>query len=164
MYYFAYGSNMSVSRLQERVPSAIHLGCYSLKEHDLRFHKFGQDESAKCDAYFTANSLDIIYGALFKINPKEKPSLDKAEGLGHGYEIKEVTITATDGSLIQAMTYIASHIDETIKPFSWYMNHVLIGAQETSLPSEYIQSKMHSIETIEDENKKRDKQQRAIHS
>jgi gamma-glutamylcyclotransferase len=54
MYYFAYGSNMSLSRLRERVPSAEAVGCFSLNGHDLRFHKLSKDGSGKCDAFFTA--------------------------------------------------------------------------------------------------------------
>jgi len=81
MLYFAYGSNMSVSRLRKRVPSASPLGCHILKKHDLRFHKKSKDGSGKCDAYETSNDKDIVYGALFGIDPNEKPALDAAEGL-----------------------------------------------------------------------------------
>lgn len=164
MHYFAYGSNMSVSRLRERVPSALSLGCHSLKEHDLRFHKASIDGSGKCDAYFTSNAADIIYGALFKIDPTEKSALDKAEGLGYGYEVKEVLVSMMDGSLIRATTYVATKTDETLKPYSWYLNHVLIGARETSLPFDYIQRKMNSVEAIEDQDRQRDVTQRAIHN
>lgn len=164
MHYFAYGSNMSISRLRERAPSAVPLGCHSLKEYGLRFHKSSKDGSGKCDAYFTSNAKDVIYGALFKIAPSEKSALDRAEGLGYGYEEKEVRVTAADGSLTKATTYLASKIDKTLKPYSWYMNHVLIGANETSLPADYIQRKMNSVEVIEDKNRERDAKQRAIHS
>ena len=40
--YFAYGSNMSLVRLRERVPSAERLGVFILAEYQLRFHKFHQ--------------------------------------------------------------------------------------------------------------------------
>ena len=103
MHYFAYGSNMSTSRLRERVPSAEALGCFALGGHDLRFHKPSKDGSGKCDAYLTKNAVNIIYGVLFKIDPKEKPALDKAEGLGYGYNQKEITVTASDGSLVTAV-------------------------------------------------------------
>ena len=164
MYYFAYGSNMSLSRLRDRVPSAVALGCYTLHEHDLRFHKSSRDGSGKCDAYFTSNTRDVIYGALFRIDPSEKPALDKAEGLGYGYDEKEVDVIAQDGSQTKATTYVASNINTSLKPYSWYMNHVLIGARETSLPIEYIQHKMDSVEVMEDSNKERDEKQRAIHN
>ncbi|EKB83979.1 TPA: gamma-glutamylcyclotransferase [Klebsiella pneumoniae] len=164
MYYFAYGSNMSTSRLQERVPSAEALGCFALGGHDLRFHKSSKDGSGKCDAYLTKNTFDIIYGVLFKIDPKEKPALDKAEGLGYGYNQKEITVTDSDGSLVTAITYVATKIDNNLKPYSWYVNHVLVGAREALLPAKYIEEKIASIETIEDSDKERDMKQRAIHS
>jgi hypothetical protein len=56
MLYFAYGSNMSVSRLVARTPSAQPLGRCALRGHQLRFHKVGGDGSAKCDAFHTGNS------------------------------------------------------------------------------------------------------------
>ncbi|WDF99860.1 gamma-glutamylcyclotransferase [Pectobacterium carotovorum subsp. carotovorum] len=167
MLYFAYGSNMSIFRLKARVPSADPLGCYSLKEHDLRFHKLSRkDHSGKGDAYFTANASDVIYGVLFKINPAEKSRLDAFEGLGKGYEEKTVDVIDQNGSVIKAITYVASNsgIDTTLKPYSWYMNHVLIGAKEASLPVEYIENKISSVEAIEDPDRERDTSERAIYN
>jgi len=161
MYYFAYGSNMSVSRLRARVPSAEPFGCYVLKEHDLRFHKLSGDGSGKCDAYFTSSADDTIYGALYKIDPSQKPVLDEAEA---GYEEKEVTVVSSkDGSLIKAVIYIAIGKDDGIQPYSWYLNHVLVGAKETVLPDDYIMNKIKVIEAIEDKNKDRDAKEWSIH-
>ncbi len=164
MYYFAYGSNMSIARLRERVSSASIVGCHALEAHDLRFHKAGKDGSAKCDAYFTDNSDDIVYGTLFEMDPAQKPALDRAEGLGYGYRLKEVTVIAVDGSFITATTYVATKIDRNLKPYSWYVNHVLIGAKETSLPVDYIQKKIEAVEAIEDDDKKRDAKERAVYT
>ena len=164
MYYFAYGSNMSLARLLKRVPSAVPLGCHILKEHDLRFHKWCADGSGKCDAYFTANTDHAIHGALFEIDPNQKAALDRAEGLGDGYDEKEVTVIAGDQSSIRAMTYVATNIVENLQPYSWYLNHVLIGASETSLPIGYIQRKIQIVQAFEDSDKERDTQQREIHS
>lgn len=163
MHYFAYGSNMSVSRLRQRTPSAKALGCFTLHGHDLRFHKSSGDGSAKCDAYFTPNARNVVYGVLFELHPSEKPALDAAEGLGYGYDQKEITVIARDGSAVTATTYVATHIDENLKPYSWYVNHVLIGAREASLPSNYIDAKIASVETVEDSDKERDTRERAIH-
>ena len=164
MYYFAYGSNMSLVRLKERVPSAELLGCCSLRRHDLRFHKISKDGSGKCDAFFTSNREDIIYGALFRIDASEKPNLDKAEGLGYGYTEKLVTVIDDNGNSVEAITYIAAKIDETLRPYSWYVNHVLVGAKETSLPTDYIQEKIRDIGVDEDTDKERDSKERAMYS
>ena len=164
MKYFAYGSNMSASRLKKRVPSAERIGLYSLKGHDLRFHKISKkDGSGKCDAYFTDRSDDIVIGTLFEIDSEEKRALDLAEGLGYGYEGKEVILQSQTGDEIKAATYYATKIDKSLKPYSWYLNHVLVGAKESELPTEYIE-KIQAIESIQDSNKDRDAKERAIHS
>ena len=48
-------------------------------------------------------------------------------------------------------------------PYSWYKNHVLIGAIESSLPKEYI-DRIRSVESLDDLDKNRDALQRAIHN
>lgn len=137
--YFAYGSNMSVRRLKSRTPGAIPKGTFILPKHDLRFHKSSNtDGSAKCDAFYTGHAKHKIFGVLFQLNKKEKPVLDKIEGLGKGYEEKEVTIHTPDGKNEKAFTYYATAIDEKIKPFSWYVHHVLKGAAEAEFPEDYL--------------------------
>ena len=60
MKYFAYGSNLLHQRLQARTPSARPLFTGTLTEHDLRFHKIGDDNSGKADCFFTGN-LKILH-------------------------------------------------------------------------------------------------------
>lgn len=162
--YFAYGSNMSIARLRQRVPGAVALGCHALKKYDLRFHKSGSDGSGKCDAFYTGDGDDVVFGALFEISPDEKPALDKAEGLGHGYNQKDVTVFAANGFPIKSITYTAARIDECLKPYSWYVNHVLVGARETFLPENYIRSKISTVEFRQDTDEERDSNERAVHS
>jgi hypothetical protein len=50
-----------------------------------------------------------------------------------------------------------------LKPYAWYVNHVLVGARETLLPEDYIQKKIAAIEAIEDADRVRDALQRGIH-
>lgn len=162
MKYFAYGSNMSLARLRDRVPGAERLGQFILVGHDLRFHKQSKDGSGKCDAFLTENPKDSIFGALFEINPFEKPALDIVEGLGYGYQQKTVTVYNNEGVSFEAITYYAMTIDSTLKPYSWYLNHVLIGAREIGVEQHYINNIL-AVEAIEDPDKKRDALERALH-
>lgn len=162
MKYFAYGSNMSLARLKQRTPSAKRCGSFKLLAHSLRFHKVGQDKSGKCDAFYTANQSDYVLGALFEIDEVDKAHLDKAEGLGFGYDEKHVTVLDSQNQVISAFLYIATHIDAEIKPYSWYKNHVLIGAHESNLPKEYIEQ-IKFVKSFEDLDKNRNALQRAIH-
>lgn len=163
MKYFAYGSNMSLARLIERVPSAERIGVFSLKKHDLAFHKSSKDGSGKCDAYFTGNMEDNIFGSLFEIDENEKRSLDRAEGLGYGYDEKTVQVEDGQGNFLEAITYVATDINESLVPYSWYLNHVVVGAKETGVPVSYLE-KIQAVTTIEDSNKERDKKQREMYS
>jgi gamma-glutamylcyclotransferase len=147
--YFAYGSNMSVVRLQSRVPSAVPIGVFKLLGHQLIFHKIGRDFSAKCDAMLTEAKNDYVYGVLYTIARKEKIFLDQAEGLGNGYEEKNVNVVAENGDLQKAFMYFATTIDPSLKPFSWYKYHVLQGATEARLPVEYT-NQILSVPDIKD--------------
>lgn len=163
MYYFSYGSNMSINRLRDRVPSATKIGTGTLKEHKLKFHKVSnQDGSAKCDAEKTGNPDHIIYGVVYQIAAAEKPELDKIEGLGYGYDQKNVSIELQDGTIIAAFTYFATNIDSSLKPFDWYKKHVLRGARENDLPEEYIQ-KIQTIEMEQDTDKTRRERELSVY-
>ena len=163
MLYFAYGSNLSTVRLTKRVPSAELLTTGRLTHHRLIFHKIGRDSSAKCNAFFTGQLDDYLYGALYKINPAHKKHLDQAEGLGNGYEIKHVTIVTGSEKNINAFTYYATRIAADIKPFHWYKQHVLSGVKEHNFPEPYIE-KITLIDTLEDKDQKRTKQEMSIYS
>ena len=163
--YFAYGSNMFVRRLQKRVPGATALGVYTLTAHDLRFHKLSnKDCSGKCDAYFTDNPSDAVIGRLFAIDAAEEDALDKIEGLGKGYEKKEVRVVGENGETETAFTYYADPecINEHLRPFTWYKKHVLVGAKEAELPDDYIK-KIEAVAADEDMDSVRAEKELQLH-
>ena len=163
MKYFAYGSNMSLKRLQQRAPRAHPLGTYSLDEHELRFHKLSKDGSGKCDAFYTGDNSYVVMGVLYEIHESEKAALDIAEGVGWGYEDKEVSVSSTEGKIVTAVTYCATRIKKSLRPYSWYKKHVLVGAREANLPSEY-RAGIEAIDVLKDPDQKREAEQYAIHS
>lgn len=164
MHYFAYGSNMSLARLRARVPSAVSLGHHTLAAHELRFHKAGSDGSAKCDAFHSGDAGHVVHGVLFDICEREKPYLDRAEGLGFGYDEKRVIVRLTSGERVESVTYFALTIDAALRPYDWYLNHVLVGAREASLPGHYIRERIASIRSIVDPDRERDLRERALHT
>lgn len=139
-FYFAYGSNMSTERLQDRVASARPCGIGKLEGYALRWHKLSnKDGTGKCDAEKTENDSDVVWGVLFEIDCCEKRRLDKAEGLHHGYEEKEVDIV-TDQGIVNAWIYYAActHIDPSLLPYQSYKDFVVRGAIQHGLPEPYI--------------------------
>ncbi|MGH6964303.1 MAG: gamma-glutamylcyclotransferase family protein [Phenylobacterium sp.] len=160
--YFAYGSNMSTARLRERMPSCKPLGLATLPGHALRFHKRSVDGSGKCDA-FAVDGADSVIGVLFSFDPTERAALDKAEGLGNGYEHATVTVINGEGRRRKVLTYLATpdHIDDSLKPYGWYKDLVLAGATEHGLPKDYIADCISSVVAMADPNNTRDRDQRA---
>jgi gamma-glutamylcyclotransferase len=154
---------MSLVRLQERVPSAQKLEIFTLKNHQLRFNMSGIDGSGKCDSFETNNKEDQVIGALFEINENEKVVLDRAESLGYGYHEKFFLVHNDAGEMFEALIYCAIRIDASLKPYSWYLNHVIIGAQETKSPAHYL-AVIEYIECIEDLDKHREAKERAMYS
>jgi len=163
MFYFSYGSNMSIKRLKDRVPSARFMSVATLHGHDLLFHKKSKDGSGKCDAHETNNPEHFVIGVVFEIAETDKFELDKKEGLGYGYEQKEVALTASSGEIINAVTYYATNIDSELKPYHWYKHHVLTGAKENGLPEKYVE-KINSIESITDPKPERNEREMAIYA
>lgn len=142
---------MATRRLRARVPSARVVGKGQLPHHSLRWHKLGRDGSGKCDIAFAgADSKDVVWGVLFDIDLAEKHLLDAAEGLGIGYDEKDVRIVTDDGSCA-ALTYQArpAKIDQSLKPYAWYKAFVLYGACEHGLPKGYVMA-LESVKTVEE--------------
>jgi len=153
---------MSTARLRNRMPSCKPLGIATLPGHALRFHKRSTDKSGKCNAFASGEDNSVV-GVLFSFDPAERAKLDKAEGVGSGYEHAMVTVINDKGRRRKVLTYLATpdYIDNSLKPYDWYKDFVLAGGREHGLPSEYIAEYIESVEAIQDPNKARDKKQRA---
>jgi gamma-glutamylcyclotransferase len=159
MFYFAYGSNMSVPRLRSRVSSARVLGAAQLCGHALEFRKRGADGSAKCDL---AVRDDRVAGVLFKIDAEQRAALDSAEGYGHGYLRKTVEVEDHAGTVRQAFTYYAIDVSTQLKPYHWYCHHVISGALLAGLSAHYIE-RLRTVESVADPDQDRQRRELAIY-
>jgi gamma-glutamylcyclotransferase (GGCT)/AIG2-like uncharacterized protein YtfP len=163
LLYFAYGSNMAPQRLQARVPSAEPLQRAQLAGHELRFHKHSRvDGSAKCDACCTGEAGHAVHGLLYRMDAAEKPFLDACEGLGRGYEIKQVELWLERGETVSAFTYYATDIESDLLPYQWYKEHVLRGAHYAGLSEAYIRA-IAAVEAMTDPDRQRHARELAIY-
>ena len=163
MLYFAYGSNMSIRRLRQRARSASSVTVAMLAGHQLRFHKAGQDQSGKCDAYATGDASDSVFGVIFDVHITDKVILDNVEGLGRGYDEKYVELQTPAAGDMSALIYCATDIDPALKPFAWYKHHVLCGATEFGLPDDYVEHSIRRIESIDDSDRSRQRREMAVY-
>lgn len=146
----------------DRVPSAEAVSVARLERHRLKFHKRSKYGSGKCDIEHTNNPSDVVYGVVFQIRASEKSALDKKEGLGNGYDEKSVSVIAQNGESLNAVTYYATDIDSSLKPYHWYKEHVVRGAKEHHLPLEYIKS-IEAVESVADPDQKRHDKELSIY-
>lgn len=157
MLIFAYGSNMNLNRLTQRVPSAVKLCNAFVPGYKLVCNKVSKkDGSAKANISKTDNLAGLVWGVLFTIDDKEKPLLDKAEGLGKGYNEDKLTFFDDAGNTYTAQVYIAdsNSIDNTLLPYDWYKEFIISGAIQNKLPAEYI-LQLQSITCIRDHDEER---------
>lgn len=150
IHYFAYGSNLHPIRLRERVPSAKLIGGVTLDSHHLIFHKRSNDRSSKCNIFETGSATDVVHGAIYEIAPEHKSDLDRFEGKGSGYIDIQIKLRHQEQQYL-CFTYLAqqSHIADNLKPYHWYKEMVVLGANYLGFPDAYVSSIV-SIESTED--------------
>jgi len=159
LHYLAYGSNLHPRRLQQRVPSARVIGTVGLMGWQLKFHKRGQDASAKCNIIQTGKTADVVYGAIYAMLASEKDELDKVEGLNAGYSLAQIEIAEVG----TAFFYIAedAFIDNDILPFDWYKELVVAGGRFHAFPETYL-AQINNLNAIPDFDTARQQQHMTI--
>ncbi|MGI9204849.1 MAG: gamma-glutamylcyclotransferase family protein [Woeseiaceae bacterium] len=143
--YAAYGSNLHPLRLAERTPTARLLGTEFVSGWSLHFHKRSdRDGSGKC----SIQNLGVgIHLAIYEIAIAEKPTLDRIEGLGVGYD--EIAIDVPNFGTCCTYTARESHIDDALVPFDWYKEMVVIGCDVHGFPRDYC-SRIAAVEAAPD--------------
>ena len=156
IYYFAYGSNLHPVRLMERVPSAELIGVARHPGHLLAFHKRSNDGSSKCTMFSSVS--DQVYGAIYRLKPEDKNTLDRFEGKGYGYIDRQITLEHNEIEYT-CFTYLAqqSHIGSDLKPYHWYKKLVILGAQYLQFHDAYISS-IEAVKSTEDPDAARRKE------
>eukprot|EP00759_Apiculatamorpha_spiralis_P037442 PhF_6_TR3728/c0_g1_i1/m.5349 len=135
VWYFAYGSNMNVAQLLDRVGSYVERCCLRLDGYDLTFNKIAYSKSVQhgrrkigyANLRLSSSSGNAVYGVGYKITFRQLLRMDLYEV---GYDRKRVTAHTRDGTAtIDCFVYVAQHdaVDEYagLKPTENYMKDLL---------------------------------------
>src|SRR4029077_13662555 len=80
-----------------------------------------------------------VWGALYELESDQLGVLDLKESLGSGYERLDVVIHTRDGAAHRAMAYsVIAKEPAEICPSLAYVQRLLQGAHERSLPDDYL--------------------------
>jgi hypothetical protein len=99
---------------------------------------------------------ELVWGVLFNIDYNEKSLLDKAEGLGLGYNEDTLIFLDQLSNSYSARVYIAdsNSINNHLLPFDWYKELIVTGGTQNKLPADYI-SQLQSFACVPDPDEAR---------
>lgn len=139
IWYFAYGSNMSLNRMNERGIKINEYTSAKLENYELRFNKISKKQGAV--ANIVPKQGSIVEGVLYNVDNIEQ--LDKYEGFPEHYKR---TIVFING--LNVWVYIAQekYIKEGLKPSKEYLGYLLEGKE--FLSKEYFEKLEQINETI----------------
>jgi hypothetical protein len=132
MLHFAYGSNMDRAIMRKHAPSAAPVGVASLPNHRFVITADGYASVAPSPA-------QAVYGVLWRLNPRDRVTLDLWENLAGGMYRAESLPVRRPGSLRPALIYVARP-RRAGRPKAGYVELVLAAARAWNLPPGYIAS------------------------
>ncbi|XP_045771665.1 gamma-glutamylcyclotransferase-like [Maniola jurtina] len=148
--YFAYGSNLLKKRIRINNPTAEFIGIGRLDGHQLDFMKYSDHwRGTSATIVPTQNAQIHVWGAVWRLHNSDMPALDRQEGVDtNWYFAKSVEVLTPEGETIECRTYQQTvnpplrDADEELplerRPSSTYLDCIVNGAIECSLPKEYI--------------------------
>lgn len=129
MKYFAYGSNMDPDRMSKRNVKFYDRKHAILKNYSLQFNKIASSNPEKeGKANIMCDANELVEGVLYEIESSDEIKLDKYEGYPKHYDKDTVSVQLDDGTMIDAITYIAqpNMIKEGLRPTREYLDHLLV--------------------------------------
>ena len=131
---------MSSRRITERCPNSVFIGVAKVSGWKLVFNKRSKDGSGKANLVYIGGD-NLVWGVIWDISEGDKVLLDKAEGLGWGYDEFKLFVINDLGEEIECVCYISTnekYLDKGLKPYDWYKEFCLEGAREHNIPKDYI--------------------------
>ena len=140
--YFAYGSNMDMSRLSNRGVNPITRNKGTLKNWKLKFNKKASSGDWSF-ANIEPSEGDTVEGLVFTIKESDLKLLDKFEGAPRHYR-REILIVETYSEDTKCITYIAQpeHVVEGLLPQKDYIQFLINGSK---MLSEEYQEKLLNV-------------------
>lgn len=129
VYYFAYGSNMDLSQMTNRVGLDYRIiSSGRLENYELKFNKVpkttGNQDIGYANIEFKKNS--VVEGIIFEIDSIAINKLDKYECVPKHYIKKQLIVKALDKEIL-CEVYLAVKTREDLKPEKIYLDRLLKG-------------------------------------
>jgi len=136
MLYFAYGSNMEKTQMQQRCPNHKFFAVARLDHYTLAFTRYS-DRWEGGVADLLPERGKVVHGVLYEISLTDLKLLDQYTGYPNCYVRGDVILETASKERLPAITYFAVR-QGVVKPSRRYMDQILKGARAYHLPREYI--------------------------
>jgi len=132
--YFAFGSNMSLARIEARTGKVSCLGAAKLPGFAHRFSHCGDDGSGKGN--IARDESTETWGVVYRLSEEQADTLHQYEP---GYESIEVSVVVRDSNTpVTAYAYLSGQGCAGLLPSSEYLGHYRRGMAENRLPDSYV--------------------------
>ncbi|RLC96749.1 MAG: gamma-glutamylcyclotransferase [Chloroflexi bacterium] len=136
MYYFAYGSNLSLKQMAERCPGSQPRFRAVLPNYTLAFAGWSRRWRGGT-ATIRRSAGDRVPGAVYEISARDLLSLDEHEGYPAVYDRMNVKVITEDDEFVDAVTYInIKHVSET-PPSPEYLAVIQQGYKDWGISSRF---------------------------
>jgi len=131
LYYFAFGSNMGMQRMDKRKVKFTDRQKGIMKDWKLVFNKIRDEEKGSGYANIEPEIGSIVEGIIYKVSEEGIEKLDRREGVPDDYLQETMSVGNNNQESINCIVYIAnrSKINNSLKPERWYLNHLLAGKE-----------------------------------
>ncbi len=137
IYYFGYGSNMSLAYIQNR------RGVYPTKSLPGRLNGYrlimnmqGPIFIEPSFANITPDNSGLVEGVVHLISETELTKIINTEG--EDYEVTDITVQTKDGNKVAKTLIYKALSDKDIPPSRRYMKILIKAAKDSRLSKEYI--------------------------
>ena len=135
MLYIAYGSNLNLSQMKHRCPTARVIGVSEIKDYELVFRGSRYSAVATIEPCEGSNVPVLLWG----IQPEDEKSLDRYEGYPNFYEKENMEIVL-NGSTVSAMVYVMTPGHELGIPSERYKISIEEGYMDAGFDTDILQS------------------------
>lgn len=147
--YIAYGSNLNLSQMEQRCPTARVIGTSEIKDYELVFRGSRYSAVATIEPCEGSRVPVLLWG----IQPEDEKSLDRYEGYPNFYEKENMEIVL-NGSTVSAMVYVMTHGHELGIPSERYKISIEDGYMYAGFDADILQNAVDkTVGKMEDEMK-----------
>jgi len=143
--YIAYGSNLNLSQMKKRCPTARVIGRSEIKDYELVF------KGSRSSGVATIEPCEgsVVPVLVWDIKDEDEKALDRYEGYPNLYGKEEMKITLDDNP-IPAMVYIMTPGHEYGSPSAFYLKTIEDGYSDSGFDTDILYNAVEkSIDKIE---------------